>query len=96
MIKPTTDRVLLSVFKEGEYGIGGQVKQVGSLYVVEDEELKKEESFKKCLVESFGPECKTVTVGDKVLISKHSGLQLKDIEMDYIILRESEILAFIN
>ncbi len=37
-----------------------------------------------------------VTIGDKVLISKYGGTEIKVLTEDYVIVREDDILAIVN
>ena len=45
------------------------------------------------VVESVGPEVKTVKKGDKIVYKEYSTTEIKVDEKDYIILKEEDILA---
>lgn len=45
------------------------------------------------VVESVGPEVKTVKKGDKIVYKEYSTTELKIDETDYIIVKEEDILA---
>jgi chaperonin GroES len=45
------------------------------------------------VVESVGPEVKSVKKGDKVIYKEYSTTEVKIDDMDYVILKEEDILA---
>lgn len=92
-IKPLGDRVLIRPLEETE-------EKVGSLYIPDTAKEKPQEG----LVEAVGsgrtedgklisPEVKT---GDRVLYGKYSGTEVKQNAKDFLIVRESDILAIIS
>ena len=45
------------------------------------------------MVESVGPDVKSVKKGDKIVYKEYSTTEIKVDEIDYIILKEEDILA---
>ena len=91
-IKPLGDRVLIRPLDESE-------ERVGSLYIPDTAKEKPQEG----VVEAVGPgrtengklippEMKT---GDRVLYGKYSGTEVKQNAKDFLIVRESDVLAII-
>ncbi len=91
-IKPLGDRVLIRPLTESE-------EKVGSIYIPDTAKEKPQEG----VVEAVGPgrteNGKLVTpevkTGDKVLYGKYSGTEVKQAGKEYLIVRESDILAII-
>ena len=92
-VKPLGDRVLIRPLDESE-------DKIGSIYIPDTAKEKPQEGA----VEAVGtgrtedgklipPEVKT---GDKILYGKYSGTEIKHNGQDYLIVRESDILAIIN
>ena len=92
-IKPLGDRVLIKPQDASE-------EKVGSLYVPDTAKEKPQEGT----VEAVGagktedgkliaPEVK---VGDRVLYGKYAGTEIKQDGKEYLIVRESDILAIIS
>lgn len=92
-IKPLGDRILLKPVEETE-------DKVGSLYVPDSAKEKPQEA----VVEATGPGryedgkliAPEVKVGDKVLYGKYSGTEIKQAGQEYLIVRESDILAIVS
>lgn len=92
-IKPLADRVLIKPLEEKE-------DKVGSIYIPETAKEKPQEGT----VEAVGPGRTEdgkhvpldVKVGDKVLYGKYAGTEIKHDGSDYLIIRESDILAVVG
>lgn len=92
-IKPLGDRILIRPLNDTE-------EKVGSLYIPDTAKEKPQEGK----VEEVGPgrteDGKVippeVKVGDRVLYGKYSGTEIKHNGQEYLIVRESDILAIIN
>ena len=86
--RPLHDRVLIKVLDSEEKTAGG--------IIIPD--TAKEKPQKGSIV-AVGPGTKenpvTVKVGDSVLYGKYSGTELKLDGKDYLIMRESDILAIV-
>ena len=91
-IKPLGDRVLIRTLTDSE-------EKIGSIYIPDTAKEKPQEG----IVEAVGPgrteNGKLVTpevkVGDKVLYGKYSGTEVKQGGKEYLIVRESDILAIV-
>ena len=87
-IKPLSDRVLVEP-------AAAETKTAGGIYIPD---TAKEKPQKGNIV-AVGPGTKetpvTVKVGNTVLYGKYSGTELKLDGKDYLIMRESDILAII-
>lgn len=86
-IKPLGDRVLIEAQEEEE--------KVGSLYIPE---TAKEKPSIGVVVEIGPGEGNPVSLkkGDKVLYGKYSGTEVKDQGKEYLLIRESDVLAVIQ
>ncbi len=93
-IKPLADRVLIEALDEKE-------EKIGSIYIPDTAKEKPNEGK----VVSTGPgkisdDGKTVPmevrVGQRVLYGKYSGTEIKENGKEYLIVRESDILAIIE
>lgn len=93
-IKPLADRVLVEPLAEKE-------EKIGNIYIPDTAKEKPHEGT----VVAVGPgkvsdDGKTipmqVAVGQKVLYGKYSGTEIKEGEKEYLIVRESDILAIIG
>ena len=93
-IKPLADRVLIEPVEEKE-------EKIGSIFIPD---TAKEKPFEGVIV-AVGPgkltdEGKTVPMevktGDKVLYGKYSGTEIKENGKEYLIVRESDILAILS
>ena len=80
-LKPLKDRVVAKVEKPLEKTKSGIL--VG--------EAKEKPAY--VVVESVGPEVKAVKKGDKIVYKEYSTTEIKVEEIDYIILKEEDILA---
>lgn len=92
-IKPLGDRVLIRPLDESE-------EKVGSLYIPDTAKEKPLQGS----VEAVGPgrteDGKTIApevkVGDRVLYGKYSGTEIKHEGKDYLIVKESDVLAIMG
>ncbi len=92
-IKPLGDRVLIKPVETSE-------DKVGSLYIPDSAKEKPQEG----IIEAVGPGRNDggkvtpmeVKVGDKVLYGKYAGTEIKQDGKEYLIVRESDILAVIG
>lgn len=80
-LKPLHDRVVAKVEKPLETTKSGIL--LG--------EAKEKPAY--AVVESVGPEVKTVKKGDKIVYKEYSTTEIKLDDTDYIILKEEDILA---
>lgn len=87
-IKPLADRVLIEP-------MAAETKTASGLYIPDTAKEKPQ----KGKVVAVGPGTKdekiTVAIGDTVLYGKYAGTELKLEGTDYLIMRESDILAII-
>jgi len=81
-LKPLKDRVVAKVEKPAE-------KTASGLLLPSDS--KEKPSF--AVVESVGPEVKSVKKNDKIIYKEYSTTSVKIEDTDYIILDEKDILA---
>lgn len=92
-IKPLFDKVVVEALKAEEKSKGGIILTAAA-----------QEKPATCLVVAVGPggviDGKEVTmqvkVGDKVLLSKYSGTEVKLDGKEYTIIRQSDILAIVD
>ena len=92
-IQPLADRVLVEPVKEGDEKKGG--------IIIPDTAKEKPQEAEIVAVGPGGNiDGKTVVmevkVGDKVLISKYSGTEVKLDGVEYTILKQSDILAIVE
>jgi len=80
-LKPLNDRVVAVVEKPLEKTKSGIL--LG--------EAKEKPAY--AVVESVGPEVKSVKKGDKIIYKEYSTTEIKVDEKDYIILKEEDVLA---
>tara|TARA_R110002167_G_scaffold40998_9_gene125555 strand:+ start:209 stop:487 length:279 start_codon:yes stop_codon:yes gene_type:complete len=87
-IKPLADRVLIEP-------MAAETKTASGLYIPDTAKEKPQQGK----VVAVGPGTKdekvTVKVGDKVLYGKYAGTELKLEGVDYLMMRESDVLAII-
>jgi len=83
--KPLKERVFVSYTEELE-------KTAGGLYIP-DTAKEKPQSGK---VEAIGEEVKSLKVGDKILFDKYSGSKIKLDNVDYLIVKEEDVLGVLN
>lgn len=87
-IKPLADRVLVEP-------MAAETKTASGI-IIPDNAKEKPQKGKVVAVGSGTKEEKmTVSVGDTVLYGKYSGTELKFEGQDYLIMRESDILAIV-
>ena len=80
-LKPLKDRVVAKIEKPLEKTKSGIL--LG--------EAKEKSAY--AVVESVGPEVKSVKSGDKIVYKEYSTTEIKLDEVDYIILKEEDVLA---
>ncbi len=80
--KPLKDRVFVSYTEEVE-------KTAGGIYIPESAKEKPQ----KGKIEAIGNEVKMVKVGDMILFDKYSGSKIEMDNVDYLILKEEDILG---
>ncbi|MGB7395535.1 MAG: co-chaperone GroES [Pricia sp.] len=87
-IKPLADRVLIEPME-------AETKTASGIYIPDTAKEKPQQGK----VVAVGPGTKdekvTVKVGDKVLYGKYAGTELKLEGNDYLMMRESDVLAII-
>ena len=87
-IKPLADRVLIEPME-------AETKTASGIYIPETAKEKPQQGK----VVAVGPGTKdekvTVKVGDKVLYGKYAGTELKLEGNDYLMMRESDVLAIV-
>ncbi|MGT2935565.1 co-chaperone GroES [Streptococcus castoreus] len=95
MLKPLGDRVVLKFEAEKEQTVGGfvlaanhkETTQLGTVVAV------SETGIRTLTGDIVSP---NVTVGDKVLVEAGAGLEVKDDDETFVILREADILAIVE
>ncbi|MCX7723667.1 MAG: co-chaperone GroES [Thermodesulfovibrio sp.] len=85
-IKPLKDRVVVKFSSEE------LEKTPGGIYVPD---VAKEKPQKGTVIE-VGSEVKEVKVGDTVLFDKYAGSKIKIDDVEYLIIKEEEILGIIE
>ncbi|MCX7912987.1 MAG: co-chaperone GroES [Thermodesulfovibrionales bacterium] len=85
-IKPLKERVVVK-YSEEELE-----KTAGGIYVPDVAKEKPQ----KGTVEAVGSEVKEVKVGDVVLFDKYSGSKIKLNDVEYLIIKEEDILGIIQ
>lgn len=85
-IKPLKDRVVVRFSSEE------LEKTPGGIYVPD---VAKEKPQKGTVIE-IGSEVKEVKVGDAVLFDKYAGSKIKIDDVEYLIIKEEEILGIIE
>ncbi|WP_163651979.1 co-chaperone GroES [Listeria sp. PSOL-1] len=94
MLKPLGDRVVIEVLEAEE--------QTASGIVLPDSAKEKPQEGKVVAVgtgrvlDNGTKEALEVATGDRIIYSKYSGTEVTFAEKDYLILRESDILAVID
>ena len=92
-IKPLFDKVVVE-------GLKAEEKTKSGLYLTS----AAQEKPATCVVVAVGPGCTIdgkeikmqVKVGDKVLLAKYSGTEVKVDDKEYTIIRQSDILAIVE
>ncbi len=93
-VRPLRDRVLVKRIEEGEQKVGG--------IIVPDTAKEKPQQAEVIAVgsgrilENGQREPLAVKAGDKVLVGKWSGTDVRIDDTDYLILKEDEILGILN
>ncbi len=85
-IKPLKDRVVV------KYSSEELEKTPGGIYVPD---VAKEKPQKGTVIE-IGSEVKEVKVGDTVLFDKYAGSKIKIDDVEYLIIKEEEILGIVE
>ncbi len=85
-IKPLKDRVVV------KYSSEELEKTPGGIYVPD---VAKEKPQKGTVIE-VGSEVKEVKVGDTVLFDKYAGSKIKIDDVEYLIIKEEEILGIVE
>ncbi len=80
--KPLKDRVFVSYTEEME-------KTAGGIYIPESAKEKSQ----KGKIEAIGDEVKSVKVGEVILFDKYSGSKISMDNVEYLILKEEDILG---
>ena len=83
--KPLKDRVFVSYTEELE-------KTAGGLYIP-DSAKEKPQSGK---VEAVGDEVKSLKIGDKILFDRYSGSKISIDNVDYLIIKEEDVLGILS
>lgn len=83
--KPLKDRVFVKYSDEGE-------KTAGGIYIPESAKEKPQ----KGLVEAVGSEVKEIKVGSSILFDKYSGSKVNIDNVEYLIIKEEDILGIIE
>lgn len=80
--KPLKDRVFVSY-------AGEQEKTAGGLYIPEAAKEKPQRGK----VEAIGGDVKSLNIGDEILFDKYSGSKIQMDNVDYLILKEEDVLG---
>ena len=94
-IRPLHDRVMVKRLEEKEEQVRGGI-------IIPDTAKEKPQEAEVVAVgpgklqEDGNRQPMDVTSGDRVLVGKYSGSEIKIDEIDYVILREDEILGVVN
>lgn len=86
-IKPLGERVLIQPLKAEE-------KTAGGIIIPDTAKEKPQKGIVKAISAEV-KEKKSVAVGDTVLYGKFAGTEITSVDMQYLIMEESEILAII-
>jgi chaperonin GroES len=87
-IKPLADRVLIEP-------AAAETKTASGIIIPDNAKEKPQQGKVVAVGKGTKDEPMTVKVGDKVLYGKYSGTELKLEGKDYLIMRESDILAIV-
>lgn len=87
-IKPLADRVLIEP-------MAAETKTASGIIIPDNAKEKPQKGKVVAVGNGTKDETMTVTVGDTVLYGKYSGTELKFEGQDYLIMRESDILAIV-
>jgi chaperonin GroES len=83
--KPLKDRVFVSYTEEME-------KTAGGLYIP-DSAKEKPQSGK---VEAVGDDVKSLKISDKILFDRYSGSKISIDNVDYLIIKEEDVLGILS
>jgi chaperonin GroES len=93
-IKPLADRVVIEVVEEKEKKVGG---------IIMPDSAKEKPQQGKVVAVGKGKRSDSgelidmeVNVGDTVLFSKYAGTEIKIDQKEYLVMRESDLLAIIG
>ncbi len=85
-VKPLGDRLLVRVLQVEE-------KTKGGIYIPQTAQEKTQQG----IVEEIGdPELVKVKVGQKIIYDKYAGTQIKIDDVEYLILKNDDVLAIIE
>ncbi len=87
-IKPLADRVLIEP-------VEAETKTASGIIIPDNAKEKPQQGKVVAVGNGTKDESMTVKVGDKVLYGKYTGTELKLEGKDYLIMRESDILAIV-
>jgi chaperonin GroES len=87
-IKPLADRVLVEP-------VAAETKTASGIIIPDNAKEKPQKGKVVAVGDGTKDEKMTVSVGDTVLYGKYSGTELKLEGQDYLIMRESDILAIV-
>jgi len=87
-VKPLADRVLVEP-------AAAELKTAGGIIIPDTAKEKPQKGIVVAIGNGKKDEPLTVKVGDQVLYGKHSGTEINFEGKDYLIMRESDILAVI-
>tara|TARA_Y200000002_G_C22568705_1_gene615688 strand:- start:381 stop:656 length:276 start_codon:yes stop_codon:yes gene_type:complete len=87
-IKPLADRVLVEP-------VAAETKTASGIIIPDNAKEKPQKGKVVAVGNGTKDEKMTVSVGDTVLYGKYSGTELKLEGQDYLIMRESDILAIV-
>ncbi len=83
--KPLKDRVFVTYSEEGE-------KTAGGIYIPEAAKEKPQ----KGVVKAIGSEVKEIKVGNAILFDKYSGSKVNIDNIEYLIIKEEDVLGIIE
>ena len=87
-IKPLADRVLVEP-------VAAETKTASGIIIPDNAKEKPQKGKVVAVGNGTKDEKMTVSIGDTVLYGKYSGTELKFEGQDYLIMRESDILAIV-
>jgi len=87
MIRPHKNKVLVKSAIQGE-----EFKTEGGI-ILDSPKDQMSERVIKGTVESIGPECKTIFVGENVILERKTLIALTEDSIKYYIVNEDDILA---
>ena len=84
-VKPLKDRLFVKYLEEDE-------KTPGGLYIPDTAKEKPQRGE----VQAIGSEVKDIKVGDKILFDKYSGSKINIDDVEYLIIKEEDVLGIIE